>query len=105
MILRLEPSSKDLFAISLMLDKTLLEELTIIILEGKSEIQELCLSGNFMVSFDVESLHVLTNIPLNKCNDLAIKYVSEGKTDFKLSNTRHPNIRFTMEKEVDYKIP
>ena len=75
-------------------------------LEGKSEIQELCLSGNFMVSFDVESLHVLTNIPLNLCNvDLAVKYVSEGKTDLKLSNTRHPNICFTMEKEVDYKIP
>ena len=40
------------------------------------EIQNLRLSGNFMVSFDVESL--FTNIPLNECIDLEVKYVSEG---------------------------
>jgi len=149
------------------------------------EIQKLRLSGNFMVSFDAESL--FTNIPLNECIDLAVKYVSEGNPDLKLStnelknlfhfatsrthfllkrdgvamgsplapvlanlfmghheniwletyrvskisfyrryvddtffvfeteqdallffdfiNTRHPNIRFTMEKEVDHKLP
>ena len=37
-----------------------------------------------MVSFDVESL--FTNIPLNECIDLAVKYVSEGNPDLKLSS-------------------
>jgi len=36
-----------------------------------AEIQKMRLSGNFMVSFDVESL--FTNIPLNECIDLAVK--------------------------------
>ena len=37
------------------------------------EIQELCLSGNFEGFFDVE----FSNIPLNECIDLVVKYVSE----------------------------
>ena len=37
-----------------------------------------------MVSFDVESL--FTNIPLNECIDPAVKYVSDGNPDVKLSN-------------------
>ena len=40
------------------------------------EIQELYMSGNFMVLFDVESL--FTNVPQNECIDLVVKYVSEG---------------------------
>ena len=34
-----------------------------------------------MVSFDVESL--FTNTPLNKCIDLAVRYIKEGNTDIK----------------------
>ena len=47
------------------------------------EIQKLRMSGNFMVSFDVESL--FTNIPLHECIALAVKYVSEGNPEIKLS--------------------
>ena len=32
--------------------------------------------GKFLISFDVESL--FTNIHLEKCIDLAVKYISEG---------------------------
>ena len=35
------------------------------------------------VSFDVESL--FTNLPLNECIDLAVKYISEGNPGLKLS--------------------
>ena len=38
-----------------------------------------------MVSFDVESL--FTNIPLDECIDLAVRYIKEDKTDIKLSAT------------------
>ena len=41
--------------------------------------------GKFMVSFDIESL--FTNIPLEECIDLAVKYISDGNPDLKLSNT------------------
>ena len=37
-----------------------------------------------MVSFDVESL--FTNIPLEECIDLAVKYISEGNLKLKLNN-------------------
>jgi len=40
------------------------------------DIQSLSKFGKFMVSFDVESL--FTNIPLEKCIDLAVNYISEG---------------------------
>ena len=50
-----------------------------------NEIKDIPLSGNFMVSFDVESL--LTNIPLDECIDLAVRYIKEGNTDIKLSAT------------------
>lgn len=43
-----------------------------------------------MVSFDVESL--FTNIPLNECIDLAVKYVSEGNPDLKLSTNELNNL-------------
>ena len=43
-----------------------------------------------MVSFDVESL--FTNIPLNECIDPAVKYVSEGNPDLKLSNNELKNL-------------
>ena len=39
----------------------------------------------FMVSFDVESL--FTNIPLEECIDLAVKYISDGNPDLKLNST------------------
>ena len=41
--------------------------------------------GKFMVSFDVESL--FTNIPLEKCIDLAVNYISEGNPDLKLTES------------------
>ena len=41
--------------------------------------------GKFLVSFDVESL--FTNIPLEECIDLAVKYILEGKPAIKLSDT------------------
>ena len=46
-----------------------------------------CLSmhGKFMISFDIVSL--FTNIPLDECIDLAVKYISDGDPDIKLSNT------------------
>ena len=50
-----------------------------------NEIQDIPLSSNFMVSFDVESL--FTNIPLNECIDLAVRYIKEDNTDIKLSAT------------------
>ena len=40
-----------------------------------NEIQDIPLSGSFMVSFDVESL--FTNIPLDECIDLAVCYIKE----------------------------
>lgn len=43
-----------------------------------------------MVSFDVESL--FTNIPLNEYIDLAVKYVSEGNPDLKLSTNELNNL-------------
>ncbi|XP_068758087.1 uncharacterized protein [Montipora capricornis] len=116
------------------------------------DIQGLSMHGKFMVSFHIVSL--FTNIPLEECIDLAVKYISDGDPDIKLSNTKlkslfsaataqthflfkgsfydqidgvamgsplapvlsylfmgnheklwHPNIRFTMEKETDHKIP
>jgi len=48
---------------------------------GGNEILDIPLSGNFMVSFDVESLY--TNIPLNECIDLAVRYTKEDNTDIK----------------------
>ena len=50
-----------------------------------NEIQDIPLSGNFMVSFDVESL--FTNIPLNECIDLAVRCMKESNTDIKSSAT------------------
>ena len=50
-----------------------------------NEIQDIPLSGNFMVSFDVESL--FTNIPFDECIDLAVRYIKEDNTDIKLSAT------------------
>ena len=50
-----------------------------------NEIQDIPLSGNFMVPFDVESL--FTNIPLDECIDKVVHYVKEDKTDIKLSAT------------------
>ena len=38
-----------------------------------------------MVSFDVEGL--FTNIPLDECIDLAVRYIKEDNTDIKLSAT------------------
>ena len=43
------------------------------------EINELPLSGKFMVSFDVESL--FTNRPLEECVNLAVDYISKGNPD------------------------
>ena len=50
------------------------------------DIQSLSMFDKFMVSFDVESL--FTNIPLEKCIDLAVNYISEGNPDLKLSELR-----------------
>ena len=41
--------------------------------------------GKLMVSFDIVSL--FTDIPLEECIDLAVKYISDGNPDIKLSNT------------------
>ena len=41
--------------------------------------------GKFLISFDVESL--FTNIPLEECIDLAVKYISEGIPDLKLTTS------------------
>ena len=49
------------------------------------DIQGLSMHGKFMVSFDIVSL--FTNIPLEECIDLAVKYISDGDPDIKLSNT------------------
>ena len=46
------------------------------------EINNLSMFGKFLISFDVESL--FTNVPLEECIDLAVKYISEGKPDLKL---------------------
>ena len=46
------------------------------------EINELPLSGKFMVSFDVESL--FTNITLEECVNLAVDYISKGNPDLQL---------------------
>ena len=48
-------------------------------------IQDVPMYGKFFVSFDVESL--FTNIPLEECIDLAVKYILEGNPDIKLSDT------------------
>ena len=45
-----------------------------------------------MVSFDVESL--FTNIPLEECIDLAVKYISEGNPDLTLSTAELRNLFF-----------
>ena len=39
--------------------------------------------GKFMVSFDIESL--FTNIPLEECIDLAVRYISDGNPDLKVT--------------------
>ena len=39
------------------------------------------ISGNFMVSFDAESL--FTNKPLDECIELAVKYISEGTAELR----------------------
>lgn len=39
--------------------------------------------GKFLISFEVESL--FTNIPLEECIDLAVKYISEGNPELKLT--------------------
>jgi hypothetical protein len=47
------------------------------------EINNLPMFGKFLISFDVESL--FTNILLEECIDLAVKYISEGNPDLKLT--------------------
>ena len=47
------------------------------------EINNLPMFGKCLISFDVESL--FTNIPLEECLDLAVKYISEGNPDLKLT--------------------
>ena len=47
------------------------------------EINNLPMFGKFLTSFDVESL--FTNVPLEECIDLAVKYISEGNPDLKLT--------------------
>ena len=47
------------------------------------EINNLPMFGKFLISFDVESL--FTNVPLEECIDLAVKYISEGNPDLKLT--------------------
>ena len=54
------------------------------------EINELPLSGKFMVSFDVESL--FTNIPLEECVNLAVDYISKGNPDLQLTKTELRNL-------------
>ena len=49
------------------------------------DIQDVPMYGKFLVSFDVESL--FTNISLEECIDLAVKYILEGNPDIKLSDT------------------
>ena len=44
-------------------------------------VQGLTMHGKFMVSCDVESL--FTNIPLEECIDLAVRYISDGNPDLK----------------------
>ena len=47
------------------------------------EINNLPMFGKFLICFDVESL--FTNIPLEECINLAVKYISEGNPDLKLT--------------------
>ena len=47
------------------------------------EVNNLPMFGKFLISFDVESL--FTNIPLEECIDLVVKYISEGNPDLKLT--------------------
>ena len=54
------------------------------------EINELPLSGKFMVSFDVESL--FTNVPLEECVNLAVDYISKGNPDLQLTTTELRNL-------------
>ena len=54
------------------------------------DINELSLSGKFMVSFDVESL--FTNIPLEECVNLAVEYISKGNPDLRLTTTELRNL-------------
>ena len=54
------------------------------------EINELPLSGKFIVSFDVESL--FTNIPLEECVNLAVDYISKGNPDLQLTKTELRNL-------------
>ena len=54
------------------------------------EINELPLSGKFMVSFDVESL--FPNIPLEECINLVVDYIPKGNTDLQLTKTELRNL-------------
>ena len=49
------------------------------------EINQLFTHGKFMVSFDVQSL--FTNILLDGCIDLAVKYIYQGNPGLKMSPT------------------
>ena len=48
--------------------------------------------GKFVISFDIESL--FTNIPLEECIDLVVKYISDSSPDLKLSNTKLKSLFF-----------
>ena len=47
------------------------------------------MSCKFMVSFDVESLYILT-YPVKECIDLVVNYISKGNPNIKLSK---PDLR------------
>ena len=47
------------------------------------ETNDLSISGKLMVSFDVKGL--FTNMPVEECIDLAVKYISKGNPNLKLS--------------------
>ncbi|XP_073232122.1 uncharacterized protein [Porites lutea] len=64
------------------------------------EINDLSLHGMFMVSFDVESL--FTNIPLDDCIDLAVKYITEGNPGLKLSKNELKRLFEFATKETNF---
>ncbi|CAH3174309.1 unnamed protein product, partial [Porites evermanni] len=64
------------------------------------EINDLSLHGMFMVSFDVESL--FTNIPLDDCINLAVKYITEGNPGLKLSKSELKRLFEFVTKETHF---
>ena len=64
------------------------------------EINDLSLHGMFMVTFDVESL--FTNIPLDDCINLAVKYITEDNPGLKLCKNELKRLFEFVTKETHF---